>query len=97
MNRKCQLKHNACQLIQFVLHSGDAMFMQTFVVGGLRVHELPKHMTSKELWVEVRGRLLQWCATLEIGLYCIYVCVCVYIHTHTHTHTHVCVCVYMYI
>jgi len=33
--------------------------MQTFVVGGLRVHELPKHVTSNELWVEVRDRLLQ--------------------------------------
>jgi len=59
MNRKCQLKHSACQLIQFILHSGVAVFMQTFVVGRLRVHELPKHVTSKELWVKVRGSSLQ--------------------------------------
>jgi hypothetical protein len=56
INRKCQLKHSAYLHIQFFLHSGDVVFMQTFVVRGLRVHKLPKHVTSKELWIEVTGK-----------------------------------------
>jgi hypothetical protein len=53
---KCQLKHNAYLHIQFFWHYGDIGFMQTFVVGGLRVHKLPKYVTSKEFWIEVTDR-----------------------------------------
>lgn len=51
INKKCQLKHSACQLMQFCLRTGG-VFMQTFLVGGLRVHRLPEYVNTKGLWIE---------------------------------------------